>query len=355
MTAPDDIGLLSAICRWFADQGISIEAAGIETADGMANDVFLVDAECDTDRLAAHLSRDRETTARVRATPPPRPERLLSATSGEWETRSIPFFVSKLSGRPARTQEVGVAGTHKGLRRLRLGVLLVATVIGLGTAGYVALGMSPLDALYQTVTTITTVGFREVEPFGAAEQWFTIAVIVGGVGTVLYTFTLAVQLVVEGQLGEYVGRRRMDRRIASMEGHVIVCGWGRVGRAVAHDLRATGRDVVVVDADPSRVVGVPFPTVVADATLDDTLRAAGITAPGRSSPRSPATPRTCSSRCPAGPSTRRCSSWPGPGRRTAWPSSARPAPTGSSTRRSSARHGWRRSSCDRTSPSTSTS
>ena len=173
-----------------------------------------------------------------------------------------------------------MAGTHKGLRRLRLGVLLVATVMVVGTAGYVVLGMSPLNALYQTVTTITTVGFREVEPFGAAEQWFTIAVIVGGVGTVLYTFTLAVQLVVEGQLGEYVGRRRMDRRIASMQGHVIVCGWGRVGRAVAHDLRATGRDVVVVDADPSRVVDVPFPTVVADATLDDTLRAAGITRAG---------------------------------------------------------------------------
>ena len=58
VTAPDDIGLLSAICRWFADQGISIEAAGIETADGMANDVFLVDADCDTERLASHLSRD---------------------------------------------------------------------------------------------------------------------------------------------------------------------------------------------------------------------------------------------------------------------------------------------------------
>ena len=167
-----------------------------------------------------------------------------------------------------------------GPRRLRVGVLLVAVVVGVGTAGYALLGMAPLDALYQTVTTITTVGFREVEPFGAAEQWFTIAVIIGGVGTVLYTFTLAVQMVVEGQLGEYVGRRRMDRRIASMDGHVIVCGWGRVGRAVAHDVHASGRDVVVVDVDPGRVVDIPFPTVVADATLDDTLRAAGITRAG---------------------------------------------------------------------------
>ena len=72
--------------------------------------------------------------------------------------------------------------------------------------------MAPLDALYQTVTTITTVGFREVEPFGPAEQWFTIVVIVCGVGTVLYTFTPGCPVVVEGRLGEFVGRRRMDRR-----------------------------------------------------------------------------------------------------------------------------------------------
>ena len=161
-------------------------------------------------------------------------------------------------------------------RPLWVGLLLVAAVIAVGTAGYAILGMNPRNALYQTITTITTVGFREVEPFGAAEQWFTMAVIVAGVGTVLYTFTLAVQMVVEGQVREYVGRRRMDRRIASMHGHVIVCGWGRVGRAVANDVHAFGRDVVVVDIDPARLAGVPYATVVADATLDSTLRAAGI-------------------------------------------------------------------------------
>ena len=57
VNAPDDIGLLSATCRWFADHGISIEAAGIDTANGIANDVFLIDGDCDTSQLAAHLSR----------------------------------------------------------------------------------------------------------------------------------------------------------------------------------------------------------------------------------------------------------------------------------------------------------
>lgn len=152
----------------------------------------------------------------------------------------------------------------------------MVTVIVVGTVGYRVLGLSWLDALYQTITTITTVGFEELGDFGTAEKWFTIGVIVTGVGTVLYTFTLGVQLVVEGELKDFVGRRVMDRKIADLKGHVVVCGWGRVGRAVADDLRHRSRATVVVDADLDRVAAIDFPTVVGDATLDDTLRAAGI-------------------------------------------------------------------------------
>lgn len=68
----------------------------------------------------------------------------------------------------------------------------------------------------------------------------------------------------------------MDRKIASMRKHVVVCGWGRVGRAAAHDIMQTGRQVVVVDVEPNRVAGLAIPTVVGDATLDTTLREAGI-------------------------------------------------------------------------------
>ena len=153
---------------------------------------------------------------------------------------------------------------------------MVAGVTLFGTIGYVVFGFTVLDALYQTVTTITTVGFRELAEFGTAEKIFTIALIVVGVSTVLYTFTLVVQTVVEGHLSEFVGRRRMDRQINQMSGHTIVCGWGRVGAAVAHDLRVEGHEVVVVDADASRVHDVEFPTVVGDATRDDILREAGI-------------------------------------------------------------------------------
>jgi voltage-gated potassium channel len=162
------------------------------------------------------------------------------------------------------------------LARLRVATALVALVFVGGTVGYWLLGLPPIDAAYQTVTTVSTVGFREVGKFDAAEKVFTMVLIIVGVGTVLYTFTLGVQMVVEGQLREIVGRRRMDKKIADLRGHVVLCGWGRVGRAVATDLEREGRYVVVVDSDPTRVADVTLPTIVGDATHDATLRAAGI-------------------------------------------------------------------------------
>jgi voltage-gated potassium channel len=165
---------------------------------------------------------------------------------------------------------------YSAIGRLQRAVGMVIAVGIVGTIGYWLFGMNLNDAAYQTVTTVTTVGFRELQEFSALEQWFTIAIIITGVSTVLYTFTLTVQLVVEGELGNFVGRRIMDREINKMSGHTIVCGWGRVGRAVADDLAEAGHSVVVVDIDAERVTDVPYPTVVGDATLDSTLRAAGI-------------------------------------------------------------------------------
>ena len=114
-------------------------------------------------------------------------------------------------------------------RRLRLALALLASVFIVGTVGYVLLGFSWLDAVYQTVTTVATVGFREVRPLDDAGQIFTIALILVGVGTALYTFSVVLEMLLEGHLSELFGRRRMERQIGAMRGHVIVCGWGRVG------------------------------------------------------------------------------------------------------------------------------
>lgn len=68
----------------------------------------------------------------------------------------------------------------------------------------------------------------------------------------------------------------MDRKIAELNGHVVLCGWGRVGKSVAHDLAKSNKEVVVIDLDPDRVRDIPHHTVIGDATHDTTLRAAGV-------------------------------------------------------------------------------
>jgi voltage-gated potassium channel len=98
-----------------------------------------------------------------------------------------------------------------------------------------------------------------------------------GVGTVLYNLGVLVEAVTEGHLREHLERRRMDQRIARMSGHIVICGYGRVGRASAEHLLATGHEVVVVDTDPERLAGLEIPHLVADALTDDTLREAGVT------------------------------------------------------------------------------
>jgi len=155
---------------------------------------------------------------------------------------------------------------------------MVLGIFVVGSIGYMLFGLDLIDAMYMTVITITTVGYRELlgEELADSEKLFTMAIIVIGVSTVLYTFTLGVQVVVEGQLREFVGRRRMDRKISEMRDHVVVCGWGRVGKAVARDVRSTGKEVVVIDQNVNRVGDIDIPTIVGDATLDSTLRAAGI-------------------------------------------------------------------------------
>jgi voltage-gated potassium channel len=146
----------------------------------------------------------------------------------------------------------------------------------LGTLGYIALGFGPLDALYQTVTTTTTVGFREVRPLSAVGKVFTILLILVGVGTALYALVELLEALIEGHLRHHLERRRMDREIGRLTGHVIICGWGRVGWASAQYLTATGERFVVIDRDAARLEGLPYPAVLGDVTDDSILQAAGI-------------------------------------------------------------------------------
>jgi voltage-gated potassium channel len=160
---------------------------------------------------------------------------------------------------------------------VQLGCLLLLGVIALGTLGYLVLGLSPLDAAYQTVTTISTVGFREMdEDPSRAFRVFTMVLVLTGVGVALYTATVLLESVVEGRLSDRIGRRRMERTIDDLEGHVVLCGWGRVGRSIGRHLQGAGCDVVVVESDLERFDAVPDLKVWGDATDDAVMTSAGI-------------------------------------------------------------------------------
>src|SRR6476619_1519896 len=145
------------------------------------------------------------------------------------------------------------AGHVESVRRIKTALIALAVVTVFGTVGYLLLGFTLLEAVYQTVTTVATVGFREVRPLTTAGMIFTIVLIVVGVGTVLYNLGVILETVTEGQLRQHLERRRMDRRIAALRAHVIICGYGRVGRAATDFLVSGGNEVVVVDTDPARL------------------------------------------------------------------------------------------------------
>ena len=161
-------------------------------------------------------------------------------------------------------------------RRVWIGLGALLFVLVLGTSGYLLLGFGLLDAVYQAVSTVTTVGFNSPHRLDAGGKAFTIVLILVGVGTALYAFSSVFELFIDGHMRDLVRRRKMERSIDQMDRHVIVCGWGRVGREVARFLTNAGRNIVVVDRDPDRLVDLPFASVCGDVTDDDVLVRAGI-------------------------------------------------------------------------------
>lgn len=165
-------------------------------------------------------------------------------------------------------------------RRLRFALIGLLLLAGAGTAGYMLIeGASFFDALFMTVTTLSTVGYGEHVPLGFAGRLFTMALILFGVGIALYLLAALSQALVEGELRDIFGRALMQRRIDEIRDHVIVCGYGRFGRAVTEELRRRNVPIVVIDPAPEvarllRDQGVEH--VVGSALVDEVLDAAGL-------------------------------------------------------------------------------
>jgi voltage-gated potassium channel len=164
--------------------------------------------------------------------------------------------------------------------RLRWPAVLLAGVCAYGIAGFVVIEhWSLLDAAYMTVTTLTTVGFREVRPLNASGKAFTISLIVLGVGLVLITVSLMASWIAEGGRADRTRRRKMQRQIDGMTQHAIVCAYGRVGRAIARTYHDEGVPFVVIEAkedyaESLKREGVAY--LIGEASDESVLRAAGV-------------------------------------------------------------------------------
>jgi voltage-gated potassium channel len=158
--------------------------------------------------------------------------------------------------------------------------LVFVGVIGLGVGGYMAIeGWSFFDALYMTVITVATVGYREVHPLSTAGLAFTMVFIFIGTAAFMFIFFGVGEYVIAGQIEGAFGRRRMKKQIDRLTGHYIICGYGLVGQEVARELARDAVPFVVIDVSPEAVKKCEtagYPRIEGDASSDDVLREAGI-------------------------------------------------------------------------------
>lgn len=165
-------------------------------------------------------------------------------------------------------------------RRLRIAATVFVGVVMTGFVGYMLIeGVGPIDALYMTVITISTVGYGEIIELSSGGRLFTIFLIVSGVSTVSYGAITTAEFVVEGHLRNVIERRRMERDIAQLQDHIIICGFGRVGVHVADQLVADDALFVVVDTDEEKLERLSqrgYLYVRGDATEEHVLEVAGL-------------------------------------------------------------------------------
>ena len=164
--------------------------------------------------------------------------------------------------------------------RIVRAVTILTLVTVMGIVGYMTIEhWSFLDSLYMTVTTVTTVGFREVKELSTSGKIFTIFLIIFGVGGAFYTLSALMSYVVEGEFRGTLWRRRMENKIKNMHNHFVLCGYDRVGREVAVRFKKEGVKFVVVDRDKAAIDKAEEEDclrVLGDASNDSVLKEAGI-------------------------------------------------------------------------------
>ena len=166
------------------------------------------------------------------------------------------------------------------VRRFLFPIISLAVLLAAGTAGYRWMeSLGTIDALYMTVITISTVGFGEVKPLSPIGRLFTIGLIFSGGGLVAYALSGTAAFVLSGEWRANWARKKRHSMLAHISHHVIICGYGRIGRHVAHELKAEGIPFVVVDLSPEKIADIMesgYLALQGDASSEANLKDAGI-------------------------------------------------------------------------------
>jgi len=166
------------------------------------------------------------------------------------------------------------------MKKILISIFILVMILIYGTSGYMLIEDSSLtDAVYMTVISITTVGFSEVIPLSPAGKYFTMILIFGGVGLFLFIVSLITQAMVEGGLQTFLGRRHMEKKLASLKDHYIVCGFGRIGKVISKILHENKRTFVIIENNPEEIKSIEelgYLVLDGDSTSDDSLLKAHI-------------------------------------------------------------------------------
>jgi voltage-gated potassium channel len=178
------------------------------------------------------------------------------------------------------SRDVNDSVTSLGPRKVMRGLVMLIGVLVLGTVGYMVIEKWEfLDAIYMTVITITTVGFKEVKDVSEAGRVFTLIIIFTGMGIMAYTLGMVAQVMVDFQIRSIFGRRKLGSEIKSLKNHYIICGYGRIGRIIAQELKENGIPLLVIDNNPESKQALDsheIPYIIDDATGEDILIEAGV-------------------------------------------------------------------------------
>jgi voltage-gated potassium channel len=166
-------------------------------------------------------------------------------------------------------------------RRFLFLVIVLLGLVSIGTVGYYTIEkeFTLFESLYMTVITLTTVGFDTPHPLSTGGRLFTIFLLLGGVFTLFYTATELIRIVISGEIQQVLGRGLMERSLAGLNNHLIVCGYGRMGRVVCREFSRQNLPFVIIDLEPDMLQDFHLPggiAVTGDSTSDEVLRRAGV-------------------------------------------------------------------------------